>query len=405
MSPFEIPHPRIDPGRLPASIRTTASNPFAHRTFKVRIPHIVEDTIELNTFPDYMCAALEELRTEILTGTIRGIRETTPDREFWNRVSRPHLGRTWLEVPWYWAEAFFYRRVLEATRFFQPGAWHAVDPYAPKKQAEWESNAAPRALDGVLRDLPREPYARFERFLHSSLWGNRTDLSYNVAEAVGKATRVEDERSNLLVDDTERVWGYLNSKPGGKLVIITDNAGTELLMDLALSDFMLSRGLAAHITLHLKPQPFFVSDAMPDDLRIGLRALTRGGDAARAFGERVQNHLKNGRLRLRTHWSYATSLFYFEMPDDLRKELKAVDLVILKGDVNYRRLVGDVHWSPTTPFERATAYFPAPFVALRTLKAELILGLRPGQAERLKAQDPDWQVNGRRGLIQGRLSP
>jgi hypothetical protein len=176
-------------------------------------------------------------------------------------------------------------------------------------------------------------------------------------------------------------------------------------MDLVLSDFMLNEGLIAQITLHLKPQPFFVSDAMPDDLRIGLRALSSAGDAARALGASVQNHLKSERLRLRTHWSYATSLFYYEMPDDLCKELKGMDLVILKGDVNYRRLVGDVHWPPTTPFERATAYFPAPFVALRTLKGELILGLRPGVAERLKAQDPDWQINGRRGVIQGMLSP
>ena len=44
-------------------------------------------------------------------------------------------------------------------------------------------------------------------------------------------------------------------------------------------------------------------------------------------------------------------------------------------------MVGDCHWLPTTPFETAVAYFPAPLVALRTLKAELILGLRLGQAD------------------------
>jgi hypothetical protein len=103
------------------------------------------------------------------------------------------------------------------------------------------------------------------------------------------------------------------------------------------------------------------------------------------------------------NWHNATSLFYFQLPEDLRTELASMDLVILKGDVNYRRLVGDVHWLPTTSFERATAYFPAPLVALRTMKAELIVGLDEGKAEQLREGDPEWMVNGRRGLIQARL--
>jgi hypothetical protein len=74
--------------------------------------------------------------------------------------------------------------------------------------------------------------------------------------------------------------------------------------------------------------------------------------------------------------------------------------VISKGDANYRRLVGDCHWDPTTPFQIAAGYFPTTLVALRTLKAELIVGLRQGEAERFQAQDPAWRVNGKRGVIQ-----
>jgi hypothetical protein len=114
-------------------------------------------------------------------------------------------------------------------------------------------------------------------------------------------------------------------------------------------------------------------------------------------------HLDNKRLRLRTHWFYATSLFYFQLAGDLRRDWGGTNLVILKGDVNYRRLLGDAHWPPTTPFRQPTAYFPAPLVALRTLRAELIVGLAQGQAQQLYKQDPNWQVNGQRGRIQGRL--
>jgi uncharacterized protein with ATP-grasp and redox domains len=357
----------------------------------------------MNTFPADIRGALEALRAEILGGKIRALRESTPDRTFWNQVSRPYIGRTWLDVPWYWAEAFMYRRILEATRYFTPGPWHRFDPYAATKRTEWEPDAAPRSVDLVLGETPSDAQVGFEKSLHASLWGNRTDLSYNVAAQVGRAARIEDERANLLVDDTGQVWDYLVQEQRQHLAIINDNVGTELLMDLALADFILSEGLATQVILHLKSQPFFVSDAMPKDIEAGLGALDRGGDAAHALSERVRSHLKDRRLELRTHWLYATSLFYFQLPDDLRAELASMDLVILKGDVNYRRLVGDVHWSPTTPFRWATAYFPAPLVALRTLKAEMIVGLGAGQAKQLAEQDPAWMVNGRRGLIQARL--
>jgi hypothetical protein len=95
--------------------------------------------------------------------------------------------------------------------------------------------------------------------------------------------------------------------------------------------------------------------------------------------------------------------FYTEMPADLRWALGEMDLVIIKGDANYRRLVGDRHWPPTIPFGDLTAYFPASTVALRTFKSELVVGLSPGQAEQAAAEESEWLVNGKRGVIQARL--
>jgi hypothetical protein len=142
---------------------------------------------------------------------------------------------------------------------------------------------------------------------------------------------------------------------------------------------------------------------MPADFLNALDALDAVGGDARALAQRLRGALRQGRLLIETHPAYATGLFFFELPDDLFAVLGQFDLVFLKGDVNYRRLVGDAHWPPTTSFARATAYFPAPLVALRTLKAELIVGLEPGQAEETAAQDPEWLINGKRGVIQARL--
>jgi len=413
MSAFYIPSLLIDPSQVRPPLLTSEPGSFAHNTLKVRIPRLIQETIQENDFPPNILAAMQDLYDEITRGKISALREETPDQNFWNEISRDYIGRTWLEVPWYWAETYFYRRVLQATRYFQPGDWRLVDPYRVKKQDDLD--AASRALEATLDQLPTDPRVRFERLYHHCLWGNRTDLSYNVAKNI-EPRALDAERPNVLVDDTERVWEFLSAQPR-RIACVADNAGTELLNDLALIDFLLDEGVhpslrsgqaldrpyAAEIILHLKAQPFFVSDAMPRDVDAALDALAGREEHTRALVQRLRAYLRANRLQLSTHWFYTTCLFYFQLPRDLCDQLASTDLVILKGDANYRRLLGDAHWDPTASFVQATSYFPAPFVSLRTLKAELVVGLKAGEAERLRAQDPDWLVNGKRGVIQSNL--
>ncbi len=400
---YSIPPRVIDPQTLPPPLLTSEPGSFAHRTLAVRVPRIIEDTLAQNHFPDAVVRAVQELRAEILNGRIRALEENAPDRRFWNTASRDYIGRSWLDVPWYWAEAFFYRRMLEATRYFQPGPTFHLDPYQATKRTELAPEVAPAKVASILHDLPAGTRERFEVLSHASLWGNRVDLSYNVSLLFGHTVAHHDESANLLVDDTDRVWRSLAREALSHLVLIQDNAGTESLMDLVLIDFLLREKLVQKISLHLKPQPFFVSDAMPQDVAEGLAALARGGDEARTLAERVRHYLSEGRLELVTHWFYVTSLFYFQMPADLIQALRAANLVIVKGDANYRRLLGDAHWEPDRSFDYVTRYFPAPLVALRTFKSEVICGLLPGEAERLSRIDPNWLVNGQRGVIQARL--
>lgn len=394
---------RINPVARPPLILTSEPGSFAHNTLKVRVPAILRETMAGTNFPSEIVADLAALHAELVGGTIRGLREQAADVPFWGAISAPFIGRSWLDVPWFWAEAYFYRRVLEATRYFQPGPWQGYDPYLPKKRTEWVADAAPATAERLLAGRAPDPAGRFEQLFHASLWGNRTDLSYMVAAHLGGMADAAAERANLLADNTPHVWRALSGRPPQRVIFICDNTGAELLADLALADFLLETRLGGQVVLHLKPQPFFVSDAMPQDVWDGLAALPAGGPHAAALAGRLNAALAAGRLRLATHWAYATSLFYFELPDDLRTDLAGAGLVLVKGDANYRRLLGDAHWPPVTPFSHATGYFPAPLAALRTLKGELIVGLQPGQAEALAAEDPAWLVNGRRGVIQAHL--
>ena len=403
MTAFVVPPSQVALSDLPPAIRTSDPGSFARYTLAERLPGILRETAALSDFPDEIQRALEELHAEMTGGVVRVVREEAPDRGFWNTVSAPHLGRSWLDVPWYWGEAYFYRRLLEATRYFQPGPWRSVDPFGPKKATELVPEAAPDAARALLDLLPEEPKARFEMLVHASLWGNRSDLSYEVAARLGRPTGAREERTNLLVDDTLALWDFLQTRQCRRLAVLADNAGTELLMDLLLVDFLLDQELAAEVHLHLKPCPFFVSDAMLQDVFAGLEALEKVDGATWGLVRRLRVNLASGHLRLFTHWHYGTSLFYFQLPEELRAILSGMDLVVVKGDANYRRLLGDAHWPPTTAFAQATGYFPAPLVALRTLKAEIIVGLRSGEAERLQTEDPAWLVNGKRGVVQASL--
>jgi hypothetical protein len=88
----------------------------------------------------------------------------------------------------------------------------------------------------------------------------------------------------------------------------------------------------------------------------------------------------------------------------LYNKLSEANLVIFKGDLNYRKLLGDLNWEYTTDFLEALRGFrPTNLVSLRTLKADLCVGLPIGKAELLKKEDPNWMTTGRFGLIQASI--
>ncbi|OWY96714.1 hypothetical protein PHMEG_00032950 [Phytophthora megakarya] len=78
-------------------------------------------------------------------------------------------------------------------------------------------------------------------------------------------------------------------------------------------------------------------------------------------------------------------------------------LVIIKGDLNYRRLLGDRLWPPSTPVEEAIPYFPTTFVSFRTMKSDPVVGIPADIVTKLEKEDPKWRYNGKRGTIQSVL--
>jgi hypothetical protein len=114
----------------------------------------------------------------------------------------------------------------------------------------------------------------------------------------------------------------------------------------------------------------------------------------------LQRAWRDQRLRVLPDPFWNGPRFLWDRPLRLARELDAATAVVLKGDANYRRAVGDALWPTDTTFAEATRYLPAPVVALRTLKSDAVVGLPADQVSRLDAADRDWRINGRRGLIQ-----
>ncbi|MBQ1090412.1 damage-control phosphatase ARMT1 family protein [Streptomyces sp. B93] len=372
---------------------------FPHGVLAERHPAIIRQVRDAFPYDPERRRALDALLDSCVKGVIEPLPETAHDRERWTAWGLDtHTGRSWFDVPWLWSESYFYRRLLDAVGYFTPGPWQGIDPFRPAKLAELDAPETDAEL-AALDDLETRPAAeRATALLHGSLWGNRADLGFRLsAEAPGTT----DGTPALVVDDSDALWPLLTGT--GTLCLIADNAGRELVPDLLLVDHVLTRRLAERAVLYVKPYPYYVSDATPADVIDALRRLRAAPGAAADCGRRLWDALADGRLALRAHPFAAAPLPFGELPADLRAEFAAATLTVVKGDLNYRRLVGDRRWPPTTPFTGLTAHFPGPVAALRTLKSDVICGLdAQTEAALTAAEGQRWRTSGTHALIQVR---
>jgi len=245
-----------------------------------------------------------------------------------------------------------------------------------------------------------------------ALWGNKCDLSISAGasnyqtnvDPVGQAKLLQ---SHVLGDDdTPRVWHMLTPvKPTRCVDIVLDNAGFELFTDLCLAEFLISSGTASRVRFYGKKIPWFVSDVTASDWLWSLEQLAKSSSVALCqLGQRWLQYLSDGVWQFSTHPFWTLPHDFTSMKSaarDLYDDLSTADLVIFKGDLNYRKLVGDLAWPTTTPFTVALRGFsPASLCCLRTLKCDLAVGLAEGQAESTQAQAADWMLTGSYAVIQ-----
>jgi len=389
-------HTRPEPLRM--------DNEFAYKSMAERVPHIIRETQAANAdYPPAILHALDRLHAALTGNAPVTMLDTLPvpadDYAGWEAAYRSQQAKaeplTWLHAEWFFAETLCYRHLIQAVRWHETGR----DPFAPKKQVEFESDNLWQLLHAAL-DVDADFDEALSVLLSYSLWGNRVDLSHPAGSLAGETASDDD----LLVDDRAQLQDYLTSTASDEsrahsLHIVADNAGTELAMDLALADLWLSR-VSQTVVLHLKSHPTFVSDATIPDLWHTLRALTDHGGQPAALAQRLHRAWQAGRLTLAAHSFWNSSYFLWEMPPLLQQALAHARLVILKGDANYRRATGDAIWEAGTPFPDAVDYFPAPILALRSLKSDTLVGVPDAITRRLDASSDTWRTTGQYGVMQ-----
>lgn len=277
-----------------------------------------------------------------------------------------------------------------STLFAPSKHWKDYDVFKRQKMSTFKSSR-PAVLELAARykelalesEKSGERTADADRILFAEmceicLWGNATDLSLltsltyeDIQTLQGSKARKSSEK-NIIVNDLDKAFDSLQSARSAKhdaerrVDIVLDNSGFELYVDLILAGYLLSSGLATTVVLHPKLIPWFVSDVIPADFSNLLSALadpgefyTRRDETGKAYPPLSEKELgdvgflfehwsklhEEGSLIIRPHAFWTSPGCYWRMPGvapELYEDLKSSELVLFKGDLNYRKLVNDV---------------------------------------------------------------
>ncbi|XP_047738644.1 LOW QUALITY PROTEIN: damage-control phosphatase ARMT1 [Hyalella azteca] len=198
-------------------------------------------------------------------------------------------------------------------------------------------------------------------------------------------------RQDFLVNDSAEVCQLLRAKSAADstLALVLDNAGYELLTDVCLTLVLTQARLVRHVDVYVKTRPWFVSDTTAADISHTLRWLRMSVSAPPSW-------LSATCRRVALSACHVILLYRNRSPPLTR--------VSLQGDLNYRKLVGDLSWPSTTPFREVLGPELAqlgPVLALRTVKGGPAVGASEEQLQRVRGRLGDqWANEGKCGMIQ-----
>jgi len=370
---------------------------FAGFTIKNRLPMILERVIHENDFEAKTVQKLSELKDQISNGKVQDYIHNGEDASNWNKWIKSYIGFPWFELPFYGAEAYFYRLILDKTDYLH----NYIDPFSVQKNQDIlnKQNHFNKLLSKLL-EIKQEAsneaiYIKY--LLLNSLWGNKADLSQVHLDATIHEDINEDA---TIIDHIDYIVSIIQNGIK-KIDIILDNCGLELFTDLILAVELIDTGLTERIILHSKAYPMFVSDATAFDIHSLIKYLVkRNDDPVSSYANNIISMIEGQKIIIKDHLFWNSPDYFYEMPNELFAELQSSDLIIIKGDANYRRVFGDRKIPMTELPVKFTTYLPTKSFAIRILKSEIMLGLDRQIIFSLNKSDKRWLSDGRYGIIQ-----
>lgn len=413
---------------------------FAYTTVRTRWPLIMNRAIkDIGDAgfdgSDIIIAKFEQLIADfkldkqLLPFTEAEIEIHSPCARYNNLLGNDGKKWLWLTAPWLYSECYLYVWMHLRFKESSNSKWHAYDVFANLKDSTFlqsllgvmELCLRYTALTDELKAHaesvdPKVIEALFVEFIDISLWGNATDLSLLAGKVslddIKALQGAEVRRKNqdkILANDISEAWSHFRAQKLRRVDIVLDNSGFEFLADLILALFLLDANLASSVHFHCKELPWFVSDTMIKDVDLLLdqledrefyadaHASPQASANLAAVARRARHYFQEGKFVAVTHpfWTFADNYWLLGEQGQLSSDLRQSGLVIFKGDLNYRKLTGDLQWEKTTPFKTAIQQLASssiPVLSLRTCKADVVVGLKPGVAE-LVAKEYEAQGN------------
>ncbi|XP_045462521.1 damage-control phosphatase ARMT1-like isoform X2 [Harmonia axyridis] len=240
-----------------------------------------------------------------------------------------------------------------------------------------------------------------------TLWANKYDLAVNKGVEHGVHLNMARKlEPNVVCDHSEAIWeAFHSNQDNDSIAYVLDNAGYELFCDLCLSDMLITKGLTSHVTFHAKAMPCYVSDVTLNDVNWMIQTLKKHIDPhLRCLGQRWDDYVANKTWEFHDNpfWHYPLDYTHMQAyAPELHNQLASANLIIFKGDLNYRKLFGDINWDPNTPVDQGLrGFLPAKLCVLRTVKFGVVCGIPDEVADKCMKADVNWKESGNYGVIQ-----
>lgn len=335
------------------------------------------------------------------------------------------------EAPFIDSEHFFYYYILnvfyglpiEIQEYMSDGHRDVMDPYKLKKKKSIEDDV--KGVKSYILDCLniigsfKNKYNQeaLRNVVRLSLDTNSCDLS----QLGGKTIHPLPEE-NIYPSERVAFVEYFDKESGKgsedtdpKIVVnyLVDNGSVEFFSDLTFAFVVLNMANVKEVNFYVNKLPIFVSDVVEDDFTYMVETIKRCLDNLQVEDAKkaeycsclakLEELVNMKRINIKPGFIWNMPTEYRALANDgcdLFRQQNSV--LVIKGDLNYRRLAGDKMWSYKKRLSKITQDFlECPTLVIRSFKSDLVLDYSFSRYRKNNKNDDNryWRENGEYGVI------